>query len=132
MLAFSSARTSPYAPSVSSSTSSASGLLNRNISVATGVVASTAPASSAPPEAARGPRDESDRRTVAYSTKTASTPISASGTRMLQALTPNTRADRSIGHSASGVLSTVMEFAASEEPKKKAFQLCAPACTAAE
>ena len=42
--AVSTARTVAYAPATSSSTSSASGLLNRNISVATGVVARTAPA----------------------------------------------------------------------------------------
>ncbi len=43
--ASSSARVMQYAPNVSTSTSIASGLLNRNISVATGVSASTAPAS---------------------------------------------------------------------------------------
>ncbi|MFI0356357.1 hypothetical protein [Actinomadura sp. 9N407] len=36
------------------------------------------------------------------------------------------------GDHAPGALSTVMAFAASEEPKKNAFQLVAPACTAAE
>ena len=35
-------------------------------------------------------------------------------------------------HSEAGGLSTVMEFAASEEPKKKACQSAEPACTAAE
>ena len=35
-------------------------------------------------------------------------------------------------HNEAGGLSTVMEFAASEEPKKKAFQSAEPACTAAE
>ena len=44
--ASSTARTVAYAAAVISSTSSASGLLNRNISVATGVVARIAPASS--------------------------------------------------------------------------------------
>ncbi len=117
---------------VSRSASSASGLLNRNISAATGVVASTAPASSAPPAATRGPQGASERRTVACSTATVATPISAWGTRMLQEFTPNIRAARSIGHSASGVLSTVMKFDASEEPKKIAFQLCEPTWTAAE
>ena len=34
--------------------------------------------------------------------------------------------------SDAGGLSTVMKLAASEEPKKNAFQLWAPACTAAE
>ena len=35
-------------------------------------------------------------------------------------------------HSEAGVLSTVMKFEASKEPKKNAFQLWVPACTAAE
>jgi hypothetical protein len=35
-------------------------------------------------------------------------------------------------HSEAGVLSTVMKFDASNEPKKNAFQLLVPACTAAE
>ena len=60
------------------------------------------------------------------------TPISASGTRIDHAFTPNTRADRPMTHSAPGVLSTVMAFDASNEPKKNAFQFDAPACTAAE
>jgi hypothetical protein len=51
---------------------------------------------------------------------------------MLQALTPNTRAERSITHSAAGDLSTVMKFDASKDPKKNAFQLVDPAWTAAE
>ena len=51
---------------------------------------------------------------------------------MLHALTPNTRADRLITHSAAGVLSTVIAFAASLEPKNSAFQLSEPAWAAAE
>ena len=51
---------------------------------------------------------------------------------MLQAFTPKTRAESSITHSDAGGLSTVMKFDASEEPKKNAFQLFEPACTAAE
>ena len=42
------------------------------------------------------------------------------------------RADNSITHSEAGVLSTVMKLEASNEPKKNAFQLVLPACTAAE
>ncbi len=42
------------------------------------------------------------------------------------------RAESSITHSDAGVLSTVMKFEASNEPKKNAFQLVLPACTAAE
>ena len=35
-------------------------------------------------------------------------------------------------HSEAGVLSTVMKFAESNEPKKNAFHDFVPACTAAE
>ena len=51
---------------------------------------------------------------------------------MLHELSPKIRAEISMTHSAAGGLSTVMKFDASEEPKKKAFQLLVPACTAAE
>ena len=44
---------------------------------------------------------------------------------------PNTRADSAITQSAAGGLSTVIALAASNEPKKNAFQLFVPACTAA-
>ncbi len=121
----SSDRVIAHAPSTSSSTSSASGLLNRNISTATGVSASAAPAINP----AAGP---CQRRTVAYSTPTEATPIRACGTRMLQAFTPKIRADSAITHSAAGGLSTMIELAASDEPNRKAFQSLAIACTAAE
>ena len=58
--------------------------------------------------------------------------MSACGTRMLHELTPKMRAEISIGHSDAGDLSTVMKFDASVEPKRNAFQLFVPACTAAE
>ena len=51
---------------------------------------------------------------------------------MLHELTPNSRADSPMTHSEAGGLSTVMKFAASDEPKKNAFQLFVPAWTAAE
>ena len=51
---------------------------------------------------------------------------------MLHELTPKMRAEISIGHKKAGGLSTVMKLDASDEPKKKAFQLLEPACTAAE
>ena len=51
---------------------------------------------------------------------------------MLHELTPKTRAESSITHSDAGGLSTVMKFAASDEPKKNAVQLWVPAWTAAE
>ncbi len=123
--ALSTARVVAHAPRTSSSTSNASGLLKRNIKAATGVSASTVPASS--PEA--GPNH---RRTVANSIPTAATPSRACGARMLHALTPKTRAEISITHREAGGLSTVIRFAASDEPKNIAFQLCVPACTAAE
>jgi hypothetical protein len=99
-------------------------LSKRNISAATGVSASTASARSAAP----GPNQ---RRTVAYSSPTAATPSSACGARRLQELRPKIRAESSITQSDAGGLSTVMKLAASDEPKKAAFQLCAPAWTAA-
>jgi hypothetical protein len=104
--------------------SSASGLLNRNISTATGVTASAAPDSSP----AAGP---ATRRTVAKSFPTAATPIRACGTRMPQLLNPNSRTERPVTHSAAGVLSTVIALAASEDPKNQA-QLWLPAWAAAE
>ena len=51
---------------------------------------------------------------------------------MLKLENPRTRPDSSISHSDAGGLSTVMALAASNEPKKNAFQLDVPACTAAE
>ena len=115
-----------YAPATSSSTSSASGLLNRNISTATGVSAITAPASSP----AAGPNQ---RRTVGVEHADRGDAHSASGTRMRpRAAARRRRTDSAISHSDAGVLSTVMELPASEEPKKNAFQLCEPAWAAAE
>ena len=125
MGADSTARRVAYADPTSSSVSSASGLSNRNISTATGVVASTTPASS--PAAA----EPVVRRTVACSRPTAATPSSAWGTSRLHDDSPKTRTDSAIGHSESGVLSTVIELAASEEPKKNACHDSDPACAAA-
>ena len=119
------ARSVAYAAATSRSVSRASGLLNRNINTATGVSASTAPASSP----AAGP---AERRTAAWSSPTAATPISACGTRMLQLDSPKIRTDRPMTHRAAGVLSTVIALAASEEPKNHAVQLSLPACAAAE
>ncbi len=75
---------------------------------------------------------ESLRRTAAYTTATVATPISAWGTRMLHELRPNARTDRPMIQSDAGGLSTVIELAASNDPKNHAFQLCDPACAAAE
>ena len=51
---------------------------------------------------------------------------------MLHDESPKIRTDSAIGQSASGVLSTVIELAASDEPKKNAFQDSEPAWAAAE
>src|SRR5690348_4958461 len=109
VLAVSMARTMQYAAATSSSTSSASGLLNRNISVATGVSASAAPAI----RPATGPLV---RRTVANNNPTAPTPISASGSSIVNALKPNSLPNRPITHIAAGGLSTVIALPGSSEP----------------
>lgn len=72
------------------------------------------------------------RFTVAYSTPTDATPISAWGSRIANDERPRIRTDTLMNHSAAGVLSTVIAFAASDEPKKNAFQDTDPACAAAE
>ena len=102
-----------------SSTNIASGLLNRNISAATGVSARTEPASN--PAGA-----PNQRRTVRYRTPTDPTPMSAWGTRIDQLLTPKIRALITIGQRNSGDLSTVIELAESSDPKNIAFQLWFP------
>ncbi len=51
---------------------------------------------------------------------------------MLHDDSPNSRTDSAIAHSEAGVLSTVIEPAASDEPKKNAFHDSEPACAAAE
>jgi hypothetical protein len=51
---------------------------------------------------------------------------------MLQALTPKRRALSAMGHRNRGALSTVMALPESNDPKNSAFQLCDPACAAAE
>ena len=65
-------------------------------------------------------------------TPTVATPHSASGTRMLHELSPKMRTDSPINHKEPGVLSTVMKFDESKEPKNQAFQLVPAACAAAE
>src|SRR6478736_918222 len=115
------ARTVKYAATTSSSTSNASGLLYRNISTATGVTASAAPAMRPAP----GPLH---RLTVKYRTATAATPINAWGSNMVNALKPKSLPDKPITHIAAGGLSTVMALPASSEPNSHAFQLWVPAC----
>ena len=60
------------------------------------------------------------------------TPINACGTSTLHEESPKRRTARPSTHSAAGVLSTVIQFAASDEPKNQAFQLTPAACAAAE
>ena len=98
--------------------------MNRNISAAAGVSASTAPATRPAP----GPNH---RRTAAYSTATDAMPSSACGTSSDHELNPKIRADSTSTHSDAGVLSTVMKLEESNEPKKNAFHDRVPACTAA-
>jgi len=72
------------------------------------------------------------RRTATYTTATVATPSSACGTSTDHWLNPKIRAEISMTQRNAGDLSTVMKFEASSEPKKNAFQLLVPACTAAE
>ena len=51
---------------------------------------------------------------------------------MLQKLSPNIRTDSPMSMVPSGGLSTVMKFAASNDPKNHADQLCEAARAAAE
>ena len=56
----------------------------------------------------------------------------ACGTRIDHELTPKMRAEIAMGQIDAGVLSIVMKFDESVDPKKNAFQLLVAACTAAE
>jgi hypothetical protein len=51
---------------------------------------------------------------------------------MLHGFSPKSRTDNPMTHREAGGLSTVMELAASEEPKNQAVQSCEPAWAAAE
>jgi len=50
---------------------------------------------------------------------------------MLMLLNPKIRPESAITQTDAGGLSTVMKLDESSEPKKNAFQLLVPACTAA-
>ncbi len=95
-------------------------MLYRNINAAAGVIAVTAPAR-------RAVGAENHRRTATKTTATVATPSRAWGASMLQLFSPKRRPDSSITQRAPGGLSTVMKLDASDEPKKKAFQLFVPA-----
>src|ERR1700687_4447290 len=123
-LAFCNARTVQYAATVINSTITASGLLKRNINAATGVNASTVPASNP----VRGPLI---RATAPYSSATAATAINACGISMLALLSPNICPDNAITHCETGGLSTVMKLCGSSEPNNNASKFVEPACAAA-
>ena len=91
-----------------------------------------------PPGSAPAPRPRSGPRPVrccAARSHTAvrrrATPISASGSSIVNALKPNSLPNKPITHSAAGGLSTVIALPASSEPNSHAFQSCVPACAAA-
>ena len=122
----------PQAPRASSRVSIVSGLSSRSIATTTGV---RVRASAAIRPAAYAPRSPVSpatlRRTAAYTTATAATPSAACGSSRLQLLNPKIRAEIPIAQNANGGLSTVMNDAESNEPKKNAFQLSVPLSTAA-
>ena len=91
------------------STSSASGLLWREIATVIGVSASVRPAANA---AARPKR----RSAMSYTSPTVAMPIKACGTSSDHDENPKARADSACTHSASGGLSTVCTPAASNAP----------------
>jgi hypothetical protein len=121
----STARSDAHTAATSNSTNSASGLSYRKIATATGVSANTRPAT-------RPAGSPNLRRTVFHTNATVTTPASACGSRMLHGLRPNSRTDNAMGHRDIGGLSTVMEFAASDDPNRNAFHDCEPAWAAAE
>ena len=120
----STARITAYAASVMVNTRNASGLLNRNISAATGVSAMSAPAI----RPAAGPNQ---RLTPAYVRATVPSPIRAWGTSIEAEEKPKMRAERTITHNAPGGLSTVIELPASSDPNSHALSDSVPDLTAA-
>ncbi len=96
----------------------------RNMSVATGVSASAAPARNPAPV-------PKDRRTAANTSHTLATPRSTSGTSTDHVLSPKIRTESSGSHREAGGLSTVIDPAASDEPHRNADQLFEPAWMAA-
>ena len=99
-------------------------MLNLNISAATGVNVTSAPAM----RPAAGPNQ---RLTLAYTSATVATPISASGTSIEAEENPKIRPDRPMIHIAPGGLSTVIALPESREANSQAFQLSVPDLTAA-
>ena len=102
-------RSSAQIAAVTQSTSSASGLLWREIATVIGVSANVRPATV---PAARPNRE----RARSYTSPTVATPISACGTRIDHKFKPNARAESACTQSASGGLSTVCSPAESNAP----------------
>lgn len=100
---FASARRTQSAASVMSSTSRASGLLNRNVSAATGVVTNRAPAST-PNHVPQ------TRRAIRKTMNVVATPMIAWGSRIEKELSPNRRTESAMSQMDAGGLSTVMAF----------------------
>ena len=113
-------------------TSSASGLLNRNISAATGETANSAPAPNAAAFSIPVPTWERKPILVEWTMSRTLTPARRTCGRSIEnEENPKTRALSAMSHSAAGGLSTVIAFAESSEPKRKASQFSEPAWTAA-
>ena len=113
-------------------TSSASGLLNRNISAATGETANSAPAPNAAAFSIPVPTWERKPILVEWTMSRTLTPARRTCGRSIEnEENPKTRALSAMSHSAAGGLSTVIAFAESSEPKRKASQFSVPAWTAA-
>ena len=91
-------------------------MLWRATATVTGVTANASP----PTNPATRPNR---RATRSYTSPTAATPISASGTRMLSGWKPNTRADSAWTQNASGGLSTVISPVLSSDANRKSCQL---------
>src|ERR1700722_7945103 len=98
--------------------------MKQKISAAAGASAQASPATRPAP----GPNQ---RRTARYRIHTVAMPSTACGTSSVHEENPNARAKISSTHSEAGVLSTVMKFDESNDPKKNAFHERVPACTAA-
>ncbi len=102
-------RTRSQIAATEQSTSSASGLLWREIATVTGVSTSARP----PTKPAVRPKK---RRTRSYVSPALAIPISACGTRIGSELKPKIRTDSACTHSAIGGLSTVISPLESNEP----------------
>ena len=113
----SSARPSAHSAPAQHRTSSASGLLWREIATVIGVSASTSPATN-PARAAEPAAHE-----VVRERRRSRSPSAPAARGSLSEWKPKMRTDSACTHSASGGLSTVITFDASNEPYRNALQL---------